>query len=62
MTAVRTRSDASIAARSPAPPAPTITASYVCVVVISAHVSGHFEGSNVKTMTVPSTNSVNPST
>src|SRR5512132_260474 len=33
MTAVRTRSEASMAARSPAPPAPTITASYVWTVV-----------------------------
>src|SRR5882672_10897976 len=39
MTAVRTRSDVSMAARSPAPPAPTITASYVWVVAMSAHVS-----------------------
>src|SRR3954470_16059678 len=35
MTAVFTRSDASIAARRPAPPAPTITASYVWKVVIA---------------------------
>src|SRR6185503_11181032 len=34
MTAVFTRSEVSIAARSPAPPAPTITASYVWKVVI----------------------------
>src|SRR5262245_4935166 len=34
ITAVRTRSDASMAARSPAPPAPTITVSYVWKVVM----------------------------
>ena len=36
ITAVFTRSDASIAARRPAPPAPTITASYVWKVVIGS--------------------------
>src|SRR5687767_3349309 len=35
MTAVRTRPEASMAARRPAPPEPTITASYVCLTVIS---------------------------
>jgi hypothetical protein len=34
ITAVLTCSDASMAARSPAPPAPTITASYVWLTVI----------------------------
>ena len=57
MTAVFTRPEASIAARSPAPPAPTITASYVWVVVT---VDGHFAGSKVTTMIVPSTISAAP--
>ena len=62
ITAVFTRSDASIAARRPAPPAPTITASYVWKVVIAQTVPGHWLGSNVNTTTVPRTNSANPIT
>src|SRR5919106_521026 len=44
ITAVRTCPEASRAARRPAPPAPTITASYVWVTVIGSDESGGVEG------------------
>src|SRR6266542_1137444 len=44
MTAVRTRSEASMADRSPAPPAPTTTASYVWTVVTGSRRSRPLSG------------------
>src|SRR5688500_2097326 len=44
ITAVRTSPDASRAARRPAPPAPTITASYVWVTLIRSPELGGVEG------------------